>query len=413
MRVPHQLARLLTSVPASLCLACLTFLAVPLVVVGTLGMAARPAAARTLSGKPQQARQAPQRAGRPATSRRLALDHDLVLRCEALCRKAVAGLLRLQGETGSFRLGDAINPAPLAVDALGLLALLATGAVPGRGKAGKAAERVLHALIMRQDRSGSATHGYFRADGDEFSKMHGHGYASLALSQALGMLPPDERALVPQKAVRESLIAATRLIAKSQDRSGGWSYDPRPLDHEGSMTICMIQALRGARDAGIFVDRGVIRRALSYVERSQKPDGSFRYKLGVERSSVALTAAAVMTLQAGGSYQSAVLRKGMAFLTDQGALLQQSRSSPLRRARAKSQRSFPYYERLYIAEALFSAQEQASFVRWFRREVARFENSIDAAKGSWQSERYGEAYATAMSLLVLSLPFQYLPIHQR
>ncbi len=328
---------------------------------------------------------------------------------EELISAGTRGLLNLQREDGSFRLGDAVNPAPLAVDALALLALLATGNVPGRVPNGRAVELALRALIERQDRSGGAAHGYFRADGDEFSKMHGHGYATLALSQVLGMLPRDEQALTPHERVRGALTDAIRLIEKSQDRSGGWSYNPVPLDHEGSMTICMLQALRGARDAGLVVDTEVIGRAIAYVERSQKPDGSFRYKLGAERRSVALTAAAVMTLHAAGQYESQILQKGLAYLTDNSAIFSQS-AIAVRRAQ---EQDFPYYERLYTAEALFSARERASFVRWFRRTVPQLASTMDAKTGTWKSERYGEAYATAMTLLVLSLPLEFLPIHQR
>lgn len=337
------------------------------------------------------------------------LSIDVLRRADRLCQRGVSGLVDLQTDDGSFRLGSAINPAPLAIDALSMLALLATGHVPGRGRHGRAVERCLLALVQRQDRTGGPTHGYFRADGDEFSKMHGHGYATLALSQVLGMLPRDQSALVPQGTVRTALIDALRLIEKSQDRSGGWSYNPVPLDHEGSMTICMLQALRGARDAGLRVDTEIVARAVRYVERSQKPDGSFRYKLGVERSSVALTAAAVMTLHAGGQYESPVLRKGLAFLTDNSNIFRARTGVRVR----ETERDFPFYERLYIAEALFSAREQASFVRWFRRIVPELESSMNSKTKTWSSERYGDAYATAMTLLVLSLPFQYLPIHQR
>ncbi|MAE76235.1 MAG: hypothetical protein CMJ85_05120 [Planctomycetes bacterium] len=327
---------------------------------------------------------------------------------EALCRRGAAALARLQNESGDFDLGrDTRNPAPIAVSALATLALLSTGEVPARTRFGRNVELGALYLLRHQDRSKGAKHGYIGIGDDKYSKMHGHGYATLALAQLVGMLPDRTSAVVTQKQVRTGLRDAVALIQRCQDpHTGGWSYDPVARDHEGSMTVCMVQALRAAKDAGVLVDYAVIKRALGYVSSSQKPDGSFRYQLGSENSSTALTAAAVMTLNATGDWQSDVLRKGMAYLTDQSSIL---RDGLMRRIPGR----FPYYERLYVGEALFTAPEQDTFKRWFARLVRQMSTTIEPRTGTWKSESYGRAYATAMTVLVLSLPLQYLPIHQR
>lgn len=371
----------------------------------------QPAAVAELASIPWRQDRPPSRRPEPRDAPALTqrLTKPLLERAEALCRRGTRGLAGLQEQDGSFNLGEAKNPAPIAVTALGTLALLSTGEVPARTRLGRQVERGIRYLIENQDRSGGPEHGYFSSDGDQFSKMHGQGYATLALAEVVGMLPNDDTAIVTQKEVRTALADAVTLIERCQDpHTGGWYYDPVPQRHEGSMTICMVQALRAAKDAGMVVHRAVIRKAIEYVERSQKPDGSFRYMLGDDKSTTALTAAAVMTLNASGEYGSPVLRKGLSYLTDRSRIFR--RGVVHRQVR---ETRFPYYERLYVGEALFSAEDQGSFVRWYREIVPDLENRIDPRTGLWESASYGDAYATAMTVLVLSLPLQYLPIHQR
>ncbi len=320
------------------------------------------------------------------------------------------GLIRLQDEEdGSWLLGDASSPPPVAVTALSVLALMSCGEIPGRTKHGKAVERGVLYLLSRQNRRGGKHDGYIGFEADRYSRMHGHGYATLALAEVFGMLSSQDDALLTEKDVKDGLERAVRLIEYSQDKeTGGWYYDPDPTGHEGSMTICMVQALRAAKNAGIQVDSKVIVRAVQYVKDSQKPDGSFRYKQGDERSSVALTAAAVATLEAAGAWKEKVLLKGQAYLIDKD--LHAGLRSP--RFGISSTR-FPYYERLYIAQSLFFARDLGPYRRWYSKLVQELKRSRDPETATWNSKRYSRAYATAMNLLALSMPQQYLPIHQR
>src|SRR5205807_5885968 len=102
--------------------------------------------------------------------------------------------------------------------------------------------------------------------------MYGHGFATLFLGEVYGMTGDDE--------VKEKLQKAVRLIQKTQNREGGWRYQPVPYDADISVTICEIMALRAARDAGIKVDKQVIDDAVKYVRRCQNPDGGFSYVAG-------------------------------------------------------------------------------------------------------------------------------------
>ncbi|PIE22819.1 MAG: hypothetical protein CSA62_10240 [Planctomycetota bacterium] len=336
------------------------------------------------------------------------LGADLLQMAEGMSRKACAGLAALQGRDGSFALRPAKNPAPVAVTALSTMALLSFGHLPGRGKYGPVVERATRYLLMQQRGPGEKAEGYIGAESDKYSKMHGHGYATTCLAQLYGMLPRGAEALVDGRRLRRALESSVSVICSSQEKqTGGWSYEPVPVAHEGSITICVVQALRACKDAGIQVNSKVISRAVRYVELSQKPDGSIRYQLGSSNSSVALTAAAAATLQASGQYESPVLAKALAFLIDSSPIY--SDPGGVRSAHKR----FPYYERLYVGEALFSARDLSHFHKWYPRLVKGLAQTQDPNTGLWTSREYSSAYASAMNLLVLSLPFQLLPIHQR
>ncbi|HHI79214.1 MAG TPA: hypothetical protein ENK02_04490 [Planctomycetes bacterium] len=339
------------------------------------------------------------------------LSPSLLTKANLLAKAAGKSLAALQGPSGKYSLRQTELPAPVAVTALASLALLSLGELPGRTPLGSHIEKGIRYLLDNQDRSGGPEHGYISDPSDRYSKMHGHGFATLAMAQVLGQLPRDESPLVTRKELRQALVDAVRLIEKAQDRTGGWYYTPSPTGHEGSMTICMVQALRAARNAGIAVSIECIQKAVRYVERSQKPDGSFRYQLGSERSSLALTAAALSTLDASGRYDSKALAKGLEFILQSPQL----RGGPkvFQLLDREGGGRFPFYERLYLGEALFFSRDPKPFRRWYGLFIRRLEKTRTPGKGTWNSRRYGEAYATSMNLLTLSLPFQYLPIHQR
>jgi hypothetical protein len=300
---------------------------------------------------------------------------------------------------GSFPKGNAREWAPVGVTALGALALMSGGNAAGRGPHGDRVAGAIEYLLNLADLSPRSEHrGYIAyPDGDRLSRTHGHGYATLALAQAYGMSPRGNERL---KAV---LIAATALIESSQGSEGGWYYEPEiSANHEGSVTVCLVQALRAARNAGIRVNAEVIHRAEDYVLRLRKEDGTFRYQLDVERSSAALTAACIGTLNMAGRYDDAVIQDGINAIW---------RLLDLRRDEARRV-DYPYYERLYLAQALWQLSDRSIFDQWFAEERTKILRE-QRADGSWSDVRYGDCYATAMNSLVLAIPEGLLPIFQR
>ncbi len=302
---------------------------------------------------------------------------------------------------GSFPVDDARDrdQAPLGVTALSTLAFLAAGHSPGRGPHGATVARAVDYLLDHADLAPeSSTYGYISTSGDVLSRTHGHGYATLALAQAHGMAP--ERS----ERIQRTLVAAVRCIEQSQGTEGGWYYEPRfTAEHEGSVTICLVQALRAAQNAGVQVDSKVIERAEDYVVRLQNPDGLFRYRLAPgEKASLALTAAGVTTLNMAGRYGGPVLRNAIDAI-----------STGLVRQEEQGERpDFPYYQRFYLAQALWQLDDPSLFERWFEAEERRILSSQDS-NGSWDDRRFGRCYATATNCLVLAMSEGVLPIFQR
>ncbi len=327
---------------------------------------------------------------------------------EAAQARAADGAFPAQGaRTTTAGTGPAAEVggfAPVAVTSLGALAWMAGGSAPERGPHGRACAAAVDWLVARTDVDpGSERAGYVSRTGDSLSRMHGHGFATLALAQACVMSPHTPRGA----RIRSALVAAVRCIESSQGVEGGWDYEPRKgLAHENSITITAVQALRAAKEAGVDVDRAVIARAVDYVGRTQKPDGSFRYALGDASSSVALTAAAIATFQMTGTYEGKPITEGYDFLARRLAL----------RATGDGIEGdlvvCPYYERFYLAQAMWQHLDGSTWAGWWNAEAPRVLAS-QREDGSWSDPRFGDVYATAMNCLVLAVPEGLLPIFQR
>jgi hypothetical protein len=322
---------------------------------------------------------------------------------QAAARRALdaglAYLARRQSETVDGSLPtEGSERAPVGVTALGALAFMAAGNLPERGPFGKQVARAIDYLLEHTDLApASDTYGYISSGSDLKSRTHGHGFATLALAQAHGMSP--RRSL----RVGRALEAAVRLIETSQGVEGGWEYEPRAIAaHEGSVTICHVQALRSARNSGVRVDADVIHRAEDYVVRLQKDDGTFKYKLDMDQSSVALTAAAIATLNMAGRYDDRIIQSGIDAIWS-GLALQEENANRVK---------FPFYQRLYVAQALWQLSDTRQFERWFADERRRLLRSQEP-DGNWRGPVYGDTYATAMNCLVLAMPEGLLPIFQR
>ncbi len=294
--------------------------------------------------------------------------------------RGLAYLATIQEADGSFggRQGHGV-----AVTALGCLALMADGNLPGRGRYGDHVDKGLDFILDNAQPSGLLV-----ADMSG-GPMYGHGFATLFLAEVYGMTG-DQRC-------REALIKAVRLIIASQNKEGGWRYQPLPYDADISVTICQIMALRAARMAGISVPKETIDQAIQYVRRCQNEDGGFNYTLGGGGSAFPRSAAGVASLYYAGIYEDDALVRGLRYLLSQ------------KNDGANNQGHF-HYGHYYAVQAMFLAGGEywSNWYPWVRDQFI----ASQQADGRWASP-YGDGYGSAMALIVLQVPNRLLPIFQR
>jgi hypothetical protein len=233
---------------------------------------------------------------------------------------------------------------------------------------------------------------------EESHSMHGHGFALLFLAECYGMEEDPQR----QAQIRSALQRAIELTARSQSAAGGWLYTPDSGGDEGSVTITQVQGLRAARNAGIAVPKEVIDNAMKYLERSQNADGGIRYQVSdAGHSRPAITAAAVACWYNAGEYKHPNAERAFAFA--------ERKLNP--RGQESRETGHHYYAQFYLAQVMFLHSEQ----KWngHYQDVCRMLQSEQSADGSWDGDQIGPVYGTAISLVILQLPYKHLPIMQR
>jgi hypothetical protein len=302
-------------------------------------------------------------------------------------KNGLAWLGHAQAADGSYGVGA--YRGNIAVTSLSALAFMASGSSPGRGPYGSQIDKALAYVMQNTSPSGfiavyaTSTHG----------PMYSHGFGTLFLAEAYGMTHRPE--------IREKLQKAVRLIIDSQNVEGGWRYQPVRRDADISVTICQINALRAARNAGIFVPKETVDACIRYVKKSQNPDGGFRYMLQAGATSeFPRSAAGVVALQSAGEYASKEVRDGIAYL-------RQSRHG----LRLSRRNNHYFYGQYYAAQAMW-LEGGESWAEWYpavRNELL----SRQQPGGYWPDSGVCNEYGTAMALIILQIPNDYLPIFQR
>jgi prenyltransferase beta subunit len=221
--------------------------------------------------------------------------------------------------------------------------------------------------------------------------MYGHGWGALFLAEAYGMTQRPE--------IREKLEKSIRLIVDTQNGEGGWRYQPVRADADLSVTICQINALRAARNAGIFVPKETVQNCIRYVKQAQNPDGGFRYMLQGGASAFPRSAAGVVALYSAGEYDSKELDQGIAYL---------KQYTP--DAKFGQRYSHYFYGHYYAAQA-FWIRGGDDWLRWYP--AVRDELLAKRHNGGYWTDSVGNDYGTAMALIILQIPNNYLPIFQR
>ncbi len=290
---------------------------------------------------------------------------------------------------------------PVAETSLATLALLASGSTPDRGPYRETIRRGL-TYVLSQAR-GRTT--YF-TEAEEDSRMHGHGFAMLLLAELYGSyeLSPG----MDQEQLKKTLESAIHRTRYAQTELGGWGYHPVPDDgDEASVTITQIQALRAARNAGIRVGSSMIEQAVEYVKKSHDGGGRFMYSLSQNRKrySFALTAAAVSTLNYTGIYQGNSSRQSK----ELSSMIEAGLTYMKNHVPEPGDRWY-YYGMFYAAQAFYFSENE-NWENWYRTYASELVQ-MQKKDGSWESD-VTRVYSTSLALLILQIPYKYLPIFQK
>jgi len=274
------------------------------------------------------------------------------------------------------------------------LSFMAAGHIPGRGKYGANVSRCFEFILSK-----AQPDGLLYRNGMKGAPMYHHGLAALALAEGWGMTQ-DRR-------MQETLKRAIELILSCQNQKGGWRYQPRMSDDDLSVTVMQLMALRAAKDAGVFVPKDAIDAGIEYVKRCHNPkesgkDGGFAYTPGRE-SGFARTGAGVLSLQVAGDYRAREVRQGVEYLMDH---------KPVGRRKVDRWYEYGHY---YAAQGIYQSQSVGTWGamawrKWYPAITNELASRQDKA-GRWRGSY--DQYPCAMALLVLEIPFRYLPIYQR
>ncbi len=302
-------------------------------------------------------------------------------RLDAAVDRGIDYLIKRQRPDGSFGEPTDLYGGHPAVAALAGLAMIADGSTPQNGRHAEAVAATLDYLLKQTTPNGLIK-------GSEFQPMYGQGFAVLFLAECYGM--SDRRDL------KQKLEAAVDLIVRTQNVQGGWRYEPRQVDDADiSVTITQLNALRAVKGAGLFVPNETIDKGVAFVKNCQNDDGGFRYRLELKESGFERTAAAISSLQSAGIYEGTETDRAFRFL-ERPAKLQ-----------------YAAYGRYYAALAIWCAGKHSpiDWADWFTRNATELLDS-QQPDGAWRSTISTDA-DTAMNLILLRIPSQYLPSLQK
>jgi hypothetical protein len=333
-------------------------------------------------------------------------------------------LARNQGPQGNWGSND------LGLVALGALAFLADGHMPGRGKYGENVDRALDYLLRHAKPVGepdATGHPplYLLNKADPGRDMYNHGLATFVLGQAYGMT--NDPRLSPV------LARSLRLIAATQCNDGGWDYHAARKDrgHDLSLAVMQAKALRSAVDSGLEVPPEVINLAIQsvrgyYRARGGRPGmdeaalrklpGQFTYN--GSQGTLAMAAAGVVCLQEFGQYDDWRIPKSMEVITAAVKKLPDEHRA--------EQVPFGSYALYYVGQALYQVggkdwRECYPILRdsLVRSQRYRADQPNDPNNGMWHDSgpfrvggKPGDLFGTSVACFILAMPNRYLPILQ-
>jgi uncharacterized protein (TIGR03067 family) len=296
----------------------------------------------------------------------------------------------------------------VSMTALAGMAMLMEGSTEADGKYAAAIRKAVDWLMGRSQPNGLLNNP--KNDSDSNRYMFGHGYAMLFLASVYGREEDGDR----KRKLGTILTKAVEFTGEAQVPGGGWGYvaakEGKNFD-ESATTICQLQALRAARNAGIVVPRKLI--DADYLRRCTSARGAIVYSIAIPDGGdrPALSAAAL----AAGEYDSDLARKWLGFC---------QQTLPLNKPDLDlgywDYTHYYYAQAVYLLgekgyEKLFPMSKPDEQLTWskYRSHMFEFLLSKQSADGSWNVGQLGPLYSTACCLTILQLDNAVVPAYQR
>jgi hypothetical protein len=263
--------------------------------------------------------------------------------------------------------------------AYAILALMVNGSVPGEGPYGENISRGIQFLVNLQKENGLII------GNSESGPMYQHALATLALTECLGMTQNPR--------IRAATIRAVDLIVDTQHGEGGWRYQPRVEPGDISVTVMQVMALRAANDVGIFVPGETIDRAVNFIKACYSPkEKGFKYMTGNGSAEFARTAAGLVCLQSVGLYEDPIIPDVVDYLMET--------------AFGEKKYNHYWYGHYYASVGLYhyGGEPWKAYYPQIKEKILK----------DWQKHgHYGSLLDTSWAVLILGVPYRYLPIYQR
>lgn len=305
---------------------------------------------------------------------------------EAVINRGLRYLAQNQAPNGSWQgRSEKERRYPAAMTAYALMAFLSAGHLPGEGEYGRHVSQGVQFLLNAISPEGLI------GDRNNGQYMYVHGISTIALAELYGQ--------TNSAAIRTKLARMVKIIVSSQNKEGGWRYRPISNDADISVTVLQVVGLRAAKNSGLKVPQRTIDDAVSYVRRCyNETSGGFAYQPG-NGPGFARTAAAVYSLQVCGHYDDPRVKKGSKYLFDEFG---------------KSNRWFTYGN-FYAAPAQYMIGGK-TWRDWYAKISTLLLERVrtDGDKAFWdKNSQVGPIYETSVNVMILSMPYQFIPLYQR
>ena len=320
---------------------------------------------------------------------------------EQCYRDGIKYLVGSQNDQGYWT--DDSYGSETGVVGLAVVAILAHGDDPNFGPYKDTVQKGLKYIL---DKANKET-GYIG------TSMYNHGFATLALAEAYGVVN-DPR-------IGPALRRAADLILNAQKKNplGGWRYSPEAKDADVTVSGAQMVALLAFRNAGFEVPKEAFVKGRKFMAKCQSSNGGFGYTSpsgpNEPRSAIGLLTLALTNRflpsherdksmprfkgngdTVGEVYYNKALADARDYLMNQPDSVQSH---------------YRHYSLYYTSQAIFHAVPEA-WPTWNAKNIKRLKGAQNKDNGSWGGN-YGTTFSTSAALLSLALNYRFLPIYER